>query len=99
MNLNLQAKEIGFVLLAIPLALSAFTHIWNSVESPGIHTDEGHYVRRGVHVSEGYGAQENSSRYDHPYFGWLFLGDLFSIIGYPDSVNPKVGDISSIEAV
>lgn len=69
------------------------------MEFPGIHTDEGHYVRRGLHVSEGLGAQEPSSRYDHPYFGWLFLGNIFSIIGYPDSVNPRLGDVSSIEAV
>jgi hypothetical protein len=66
---------------------------------PGIHTDEGHYVRRGMHVSEGLGAQEPSSRYDHPYFGWLFLGNIFSVIGYPDSLSPRLGDISSIEVV
>jgi Dolichyl-phosphate-mannose-protein mannosyltransferase len=98
----LKAKKVRFkyiVLLALPLALSAFTHIWNSVEFPGIHTDEGHYVRRGIHVSEGLGAHEPSSRYDHPYFGWLFLGDIFSIIGYPNSLIPKVGDVSTIEAV
>jgi hypothetical protein len=98
----LTARKASFTfiaLLAVPLALSAFTHIWNSVEFPGIHTDEGHYVRRGVHVSEGLGAQEPSSRYDHPYFGWLFLGNIFSIFGYPDSLSPRLGDVSSIEAV
>jgi len=56
-------------------------------------------VRRGIHVSEGFGAQEPSSRYDHPYFGWLFLGNIFNIIGYPDSLNPRIGDVYSIEAV
>jgi hypothetical protein len=69
------------------------------VEFPGIHTDEGHYVRRGLHVSEGLGVHEPSSRYDHPYFGWLFLGNIFNIVGYPDSLSPKVGDTASIEAV
>jgi Dolichyl-phosphate-mannose-protein mannosyltransferase len=69
------------------------------VEFPGIHTDEGHYVRRGIHVSEGFGPQEPSSNYDHPYFGWLFLGNIFSVIGYPDSLSPRLGDVSSIEAL
>ena len=50
-------------------------------------------------MSEGLGAQEPSSRYDHPYFGWLFLGNIFSVIGYPDSLSPRLGDISSIEVV
>jgi hypothetical protein len=98
----LRAKKVNLkyiVLLAIPLALSVFTHIWNPVGFPGIHTDEGHYVRRGIHVSEGLGAQEAGSRYDHPYFGWLFLGNIFNIIGYPDSLSPKLGDTASMEAL
>jgi len=40
---------------------------------------------------------EYSFAYDHPYFGQLFLSAIFKIIGYPDSVSPKVGDIGSIE--
>ena len=35
--------------------------------------------------------------YDHPYFGWLFLGSIFSIINYPDSINPTPGNVNSIE--
>ena len=35
-------------------------------------------------------------RYDHPYFGQLFLAATFKIIGYPDSLSPKVGDMHSV---
>ena len=52
-----------------------------------------------MHVSEGFGTQETTSMYDHPYFGWLFLGNIFNIIGYPDSLSPKLGDTASIEAL
>jgi hypothetical protein len=87
-----------------PLVLSAFTYIWNPLGFPGIHNDEGHYTRRGLHVSEGLGAQNvpgvtTDSRYDHPYFGQIFLGSIFHIVGYPDSLQAKPGDLSSIEAI
>jgi hypothetical protein len=98
----LRAKNVSgysVVLLVIPLVLSAITHIWNPVGFPSIHTDEGHYTRRGIYVSEGLGPQEASSRYDHPYFGWLFLGSIFSTINYPDFLSAKSGDVGSIEAV
>ena len=85
--------------LVIPLLLSAFIHLWNPIGFPGIHGDEGHYIRRGIHVSEGLGPQESTSTYDHPYFGWIFLGSIFSIGDYPDSLNAKAGDVSSIKAV
>jgi Dolichyl-phosphate-mannose-protein mannosyltransferase len=84
--------------------LSAFTYLWNPIGFPGIHPDEGHYMRRGLHISEGLGAQNvpgttTDSRYDHPYFGQIFLGSIFHIVGYPDSLQPKPGDLSSIEAI
>ena len=85
------------ILLAIPMVLSAFVHIWNPVGFPGIHGDEGHYIRRGIHASDGLGPQEPTSNYDHPYFGWLSLAAIFSIIGYPDSLNAEAGDTASIE--
>ena len=41
--------------------------------------------------------KKNASKIDHPYFGWLFLGSIFSIINYPDSINPTPGNVNSIE--
>jgi hypothetical protein len=87
------------ILLVIPIVLSAFVHVWNPVGFPGIHGDEGHYIRRGIHTSDGLGPQEPTSNYDHPYFGWLSLAAIFSIIGYPDSLNAEAGDTNSIERV
>jgi hypothetical protein len=99
LDIRLKGDIISVAFVTLPLLLSAFTHIWNPVGSPGIHDDEGHYIRRAIHVSEGFGAQERDRGYDHPYFGWLFLGSIFSTSGYPDSLNPKPGDVSSVEAL
>ena len=92
---------VSTVLVAIPLVLSAFMHLWNPVGFPAVHVDEGHYMRRAMQVLEGLGPQEPLSAYvfayDHPYFGQLFLASVFKLIGYPDLLQPKVGDIHSIE--
>src|SRR5829696_7114876 len=85
--------------LAIPLVLVVYTHLWNPVGFPTIHPDEGYYIGRSIHVSDGSGPKEDAARYDHPYFGWLFLGSIFNLIGYPDSGNPRPGDSNSIEMV
>jgi Dolichyl-phosphate-mannose-protein mannosyltransferase len=87
------------VYLAIPLALVAFTHLWNPIGFPTIHPDEGYYIGRSIHVSEGLGPKEDAARYDHPYFGWLFLGSIFSTLNYPDSTNPTPGNVNSIELI
>jgi hypothetical protein len=50
-------------------------------------------------VSDGLGPKEDAARYDHPYFSWLFLGSIFSLIGYPDSADPTPGNAHSIEMV
>jgi hypothetical protein len=77
----------GLFFLLIPLFLSSFTHLYNLVGFPWIHEDEGHYLRRAMSVLLGFGPQETSSDfdhpYDHPYFGQLFLASLLNLIGYP----------------
>ena len=103
-KVNKQIKKftLKYVLLIfIPLVLSAFTHIWNPIGFPAIHVDEGHYMRRAMQVIEGQGPQESNHTYfypyDHPYFGQLFLGGVLKLIGYPDILSPKAGDVHSIE--
>jgi hypothetical protein len=86
-------------LLAIPLVLVVYTHLWNPIGFPTIHPDEGYYIGRSIHVSDGLGPKEDAARYDHPYFSWLFLGSIFSLIGYPDSADPTPGNAHSIEMV
>jgi hypothetical protein len=98
-NISPNRNITSIAIVTIPLLLSAFTHVWNPIGSPDIHDDEGHYIRRALHVSEGLGAQEKEKGYDHPYFGWLFLGSMFNIVGYPDSLSPRPGDVSFIEVL
>jgi hypothetical protein len=102
--LDKQIKKVthkSLLLLFIPLVLSAFTHIWNPIGFPALHVDEGHYMRRAMQVIEGQGPQESNNTYfyayDHPYFGQLFLGGVLKLIGYPDILSPKAGDVHSIE--
>jgi 4-amino-4-deoxy-L-arabinose transferase-like glycosyltransferase len=77
------------LLLAIPLALSAFTHLWNPLGFPSLHIDEGHYMRKAMSILDGTGI-DPLARYAAPYFGQIFLASALGIIGYPDSLlNPS----------
>ena len=66
-----------FVLLLVPIGLSAFTHLWNIDGFPSIYRDEDHYLRKTLHLLSGLGPQEKSDEllsnpshpYTHPYFG------------------------------
>jgi len=98
LNLHAQVNRTSFFLFVIPLALSAFTHVWNPLGFPTMGVDEGVYMRRALHILEGLGPQESISYYDHPYFGPIFLAAVFSIIGYPNSINPS-SDLHSIETL
>ena len=70
--------------MVIPLVLAGFTHIYNPVGFPYIHGDEGHYMRRAMHILAGGGTQEPDYRYDHPYLGQLFLAGSLWLVGYPN---------------
>jgi hypothetical protein len=94
-------RSNSVLLIAIPLLLSTFTHLWNPIGFPSVHTDEGHYMLRVTHVLEGLGPQEPKSiytkPYDHPYFGQIFLAAVLGTIGYPHALNPIPGDLQSIQ--
>jgi hypothetical protein len=102
-------RSKSIILLTIPLILSAFTHLWNPIGFPSVHVDETVYIGRAIRVLEGESPQESVNRddkpptceycrYDHPYFGQLFLAGIFRVIGYPDSLNPTDnGNSNSIE--
>lgn len=83
--------------ILVPVALSAFTHLWNPVGFPDIFYDEGVYMRRAMHVLEGGGPQE-AFFYDHPYFGQLLLAGFLGATGYPDSLDPSLTP-QSVEAL
>ena len=95
--LSRQAYSVSMSLVLIPLALSAYTHLWNPVGFPNLFYDEGVYIRRAMHVMEGLGPQE-AYYYDHPFFGQIFLGGMLTIIDYPESLNPSP-DMQSIESL
>jgi tetratricopeptide (TPR) repeat protein len=98
-SLSIPNRSILIFLLIIPCLLTAFTHLWNPTGFPnGPSNDEGIYIRRAMNVLIGQGPQE-SLLYDHPYFGQLFLAGVLGLIGYPNSLNPSVGDIHSIETL
>ncbi|CAN5611199.1 hypothetical protein BH18THE1_BH18THE1_17130 [soil metagenome] len=96
------------ILLVIPLILASFTHLWNVSGFPSFHPDEGVYIRRALHILDGLGVQDPSSKfdhsqdstsaYDHPYFGPILLAGIFKIIGYPQILN-TTADVESIERV
>jgi dolichyl-phosphate-mannose-protein mannosyltransferase len=95
-NLNKVHGTFRLALL-IPIALSAFTHLWNPTGFPDIFYDEGVYMRRAMHVLEGFGPQE-ANFYDHPYFGQIFLAAFLGATGYPGSTDPS-STPHSIEAL
>jgi hypothetical protein len=77
------------LLLAIPLALSAFTHLWNPLGFPSLFIDEGHYMRKAMSILDDTGI-DPLARYAAPYFGQIFLAGVLGIVGYPDSLlNPS----------
>lgn len=108
---SLRKFDNRIIILAIPLILSAFTHLWNVAQFPSFHPDEGVYIRRSLQILTGSGlqdpsarydhSQDSSSAYDHPYFGPIFLAVIFKIIGYPQSLNtvPEEGSIETLSSV
>jgi hypothetical protein len=76
-------------LIAIPLLLSTFTHLWNPIGFPALWVVEGQYMHRTMHILEGLGHHHEQSSiyphpYDHPYFGQYFLAGMLALVGYPE---------------
>jgi hypothetical protein len=92
--LSRQKYSVSVLVVLIPLALSAYTHLWNPAGFPNLFYDEGVYMRRAMHVMEGLGPQE-AYYYDHPFFGQIFLGSILMVVGYPQSLSPSA-DLASI---
>ncbi|MDQ3873849.1 MAG: glycosyltransferase family 39 protein [Thermoproteota archaeon] len=92
-----QAYSVSALVVLIPIALSAYTHLWNPSGFPNLYYDEGVYMRRAMHVMDGLGPQE-AYYYDHPFFGQIFLAGILKTIGYPESVHPSP-DASSINSI
>lgn len=75
-------------MLALPISISVFTFLSNVVGFPYLAYDEGTYIGRGMNLLRGEGFEDYSITYDHPYFGQIFLGGIFWLTGYPESIHP-----------
>lgn len=82
----------------IPLALSAYTHLWNAGGFPDIFYDEGAYLRRAMSILYYQDPQESETYYDHPYFGQILLAGMFAASGFPDSLSP-LPTVESVESL
>jgi glucose/arabinose dehydrogenase/intracellular septation protein A len=92
-------RAINRILVFIPLALAAFTHLWNPIGYPTFFSEEsGQNLLRAMHFLETGNPKDDSTRYDQPYFGWMFLAGALASFGYPDSLNPS-SDIHSIQTL
>ena len=102
---NSSKNVYQFLILLSIILVSSFFHLWNLDGFPSIYRDEDHYLRKAMYILEGERLKEDSDdlisyqshKYDHPYFGQLFLGGVLKLIGYPDILSPKVGDVHTIE--
>ena len=75
-------------LLIIPLALSAFTHLWDTSGSPIPDVDEGIYLGRAINFLDTFNPSDPFDSYDHHYFGRIFLGILLYLVGYQNLLGP-----------
>ncbi len=82
LSLKKYSKLWPILFVAIPLVLSAFTHLWNPAGFPSQHVDEGHYLRKAISTENGEGLQPQN-RYLAPYFAQMFLAGIFKMISYP----------------
>jgi len=70
-----------------------FTYLWNPLGVTSLGYDEATYIGNAVHLLVTHTPQETTF-YNHPYFGQLFLGGLLKIIDYPNSLHPSaLGDV------
>jgi dolichyl-phosphate-mannose-protein mannosyltransferase len=98
LSLKQSSKLWAAVIIAVPLLLSAYTHLWNPAGFPSQHVDEGHYLRKAVSTAEGEGLQPQN-RYLAPYFAQMFLAGIFKIIDYPAFLVKEGIGSTSVEEI
>ena len=83
-------------LLAVIIALSAYTHMWNPAGFPIFHGDESIYVQRGVGILN---HEVLYGLHDHPFFGQTVLAGFMHVSGYQDLLDDPPADPSHLEAL
>jgi hypothetical protein len=106
MDLLIFCKLLGrsspVLFIALPLILSAYTHLWNPIGFPAVWVVEGQYMQRAMQVFEGEGLHEPRNIfahfYDHPFFGQIFLAGMLAATDYSSSPTKSSSiSINSIE--
>ena len=64
----------------IPVALCAYTHMWNPAGFPDLYDDESAYISRSLGALDG----DVLHGYDHPFFGQVAIAGFMAAAGYPD---------------
>ncbi len=81
------------VALGAILLTSALTHLTNLAGFPPLLHDEGVYASRALLFSQqGLLYEPGRGFFGHPFMGWVLLTGLFTLLRFPDSVAPGLGD-------
>ena len=83
-------------LLAVIIALSAYTHMWNPAGFPVLHVDESIYVERGLGILN---HEVLYGLHDHPFFGQTVLAGFMYVSGYPGLLDDPPSDPSHLGAL
>ena len=82
---NRRDRTNRLVLLLGILVISGITHLVNPVGFPDLFYDEGVYIGRALHFLNS-GSAQDGDFHGHPWFGQVFLGTLFALSGFPESL-------------
>jgi hypothetical protein len=85
-----------FYIIILILLTTAFIHLWNPIGFPSVHVDEGTYMFRAMHFLTTGNTDWDTSFYDHPYFGPIFLASILYVINYPSMIGSDVQNNSSV---
>ena len=81
-------------LLAVIIALSAYTHMWNPAGFPTLQGDETIYVKRGEGILN---HEVLHGSHDHPFFGQMVLAGFMHVSGYQDLLDDPSTDTSHLK--
>lgn len=85
-----------FYIIILILLVTSFIHLWNPIGFPSVHVDEGTYMFRAMHFLTTGNTDWDTSFYDHPYFGPIFLASILHVINYPFIIGSDVQNYSSV---
>ncbi len=83
----------SIIALGAILLVSTVTHRMNLAGFPPLLHDEGVYASRALlFTQQGILYEPGRGFLGHPFIGWVFLSGLFTVLGFPGSVAPALGN-------